>query len=390
MMALKFAFKNLMAAGLRTWLNVFVLSLSFVLIIWLQGLYEGMGQFASKAMTEYDIGGGQYWHKNFDPFDPLNMEQMHGTIPAKLQQLINQGQATPQLLHPATIFPHGRLQSVRIRGIDPQQKIVKIPAQALKKAHGLIPALIGQRFAQKLNAKQGDLLTIRWRDANGTFDAVDVEITKIMKTPVPSIDVGQIWLPLSVLQEKLHLENQATLVVLKTPPAQPLTIHDWKFHSRKELLKEIEQLVYTKSVGAMFLYVVLIFLAMIAIFDSQVLSIFHRTKEIGTLIALGLTRWQVAGIFTLEGLITGILAGLVAALYGFPLLYYFKANGFPLPASTDSYGLALGERLYPFYPISLIVGTVVIILLLATLISFLPSRKIARLNPTDALRGKWA
>ncbi|RKY90902.1 ABC transporter permease, partial [candidate division KSB1 bacterium] len=180
MIAVKFAFKNLMAAGLRTWLNVFVLSLSFVLIIWLQGLYEGMGQFASRAMTEYDIGGGQYWHQNFDPFDPLNMEKMHGLIPAELQHLIARGLATPQLLHPATIFPHGRMQSVRIRGIDPEQQILKIPSQVLKEQYGLIPTLIGQRFAQKLNAQEGDLLTIRWRDANGTFDAVDVEITKIM------------------------------------------------------------------------------------------------------------------------------------------------------------------------------------------------------------------
>jgi hypothetical protein len=39
----KLALRNLLGAGLRTWLNVVVLSLSFVLIIWLQGLYKGMG-----------------------------------------------------------------------------------------------------------------------------------------------------------------------------------------------------------------------------------------------------------------------------------------------------------------------------------------------------------
>jgi len=36
----KLAFKNLLGAGLRTWLNVFVLSLSFVLIIFVRGLIE--------------------------------------------------------------------------------------------------------------------------------------------------------------------------------------------------------------------------------------------------------------------------------------------------------------------------------------------------------------
>lgn len=33
MLIIKLAFRNLMGAGLRTWLNVFVLSLVFVMII---------------------------------------------------------------------------------------------------------------------------------------------------------------------------------------------------------------------------------------------------------------------------------------------------------------------------------------------------------------------
>ncbi|MCK7489841.1 MAG: hypothetical protein MZU79_06145 [Anaerotruncus sp.] len=44
MTILKLALKNLLGAGLRTWLNVFVLSLSFVLIIFSQGLLEGHEQ----------------------------------------------------------------------------------------------------------------------------------------------------------------------------------------------------------------------------------------------------------------------------------------------------------------------------------------------------------
>ena len=42
----KLALKNLIGAGLRTWLNVFVLSLSFVLIIFSQGLLHGMNKQA--------------------------------------------------------------------------------------------------------------------------------------------------------------------------------------------------------------------------------------------------------------------------------------------------------------------------------------------------------
>ncbi len=59
-----------------------------------------------------------------------------------------------------------------------------------------------------------------------------------------------------------------------------------------------------------------------------------------------------------------------------------------MPEATDSYGFALGERLFPTYGAGLVIGTTVLILLVTTIVSFLPTRKIAKLKPTDALRGK--
>ena len=46
MVIFKLALRNILGAGLRTWLNVFVLSLAFVSIIWMQGLIDGMNNEA--------------------------------------------------------------------------------------------------------------------------------------------------------------------------------------------------------------------------------------------------------------------------------------------------------------------------------------------------------
>jgi ABC-type antimicrobial peptide transport system permease subunit len=62
--------------------------------------------------------------------------------------------------------------------------------------------------------------------------------------------------------------------------------------------------------------------------------------------------------------------------------------GFGLPQSTDSFGFAMGDRLYPVFTIGLIAGTILLVLGVTTMVSYLPTRKIAKLNPTDALRGK--
>ncbi len=123
-------------------------------------------------------------------------------------------------------------------------------------------------------------------------------------------------------------------------------------------------------------------------FDTQVLSIFRRIKEIGTLVALGLTRTQVVLLFTIEGALNAVLAGLLAFIYGYPILSRFASAGWTMPKAMDSYGYALGERLMPVFGGGLIVGTALLIMVITTVVSFLPVRKLSRLKPTDALRGR--
>lgn len=385
----RLALRNLFGAGLRTWLNVVVLSFSFVAIIWTQGLYIGMGDQAKRAQIDIEYGGGQYWHESYDPYDPLTLQDAHGVVPESLQKMIDDGQATPVLVAQATIYPEGRLQTILLKGIDPEQTIVSFPSYFLaQEGEEELPTLIGNRMAESTGLKVGDTVTVRWRDAQGTFDARDVRIAQVMKTTVQSVDVGQIWIPLEKMRMLMRMENEASLVILDKDTEKAPAASGWTHKSLNILLKDIDALVQSKTIGGSIMYVILLLLAMLGIFNTQVLSIFRRRKEMGTLMALGFTRVKIIQLFTLEGAMHSVLAAVVAAIYGIPLLIYFSKQGWAMPEATDSYGFALGERLFPTYGAGLVIGTTVLILLVTTIVSFLPTRKIAKLKPTDALRGK--
>jgi ABC-type lipoprotein release transport system permease subunit len=147
-------------------------------------------------------------------------------------------------------------------------------------------------------------------------------------------------------------------------------------------------MVRAKRLGGAVAYMMLLLLAMLAILDTQILSIFHRRKEIGTLMALGVTRGAVIRMFTMEGAFNAVLAALAGAVYGIPLLAWASRVGLPLPAAIDQAGISLGERIYPAYGALLVVGTTLLVLAVTTVVSYLPTRRIARLKPTDALRGR--
>jgi ABC-type lipoprotein release transport system permease subunit len=386
----KLALRNLLGAGLRTWLNVIVLSFAFILIIWSQGLYEGMYAQAERASVDIIMGGGQYWQEKYDPLDILSLEDAHAAVPDSLRAMIAAGRATPILVVQGTLYPKGRIYPVLIKGIDPDQKLLSLPSEPLKAGGDRSPALIGSRMAKSTGLAVGDTVTLRWRDARGAFDARDVEIVHVMKTIVQSVDQGQIWVPLDSLRAWAGMEGEASLVVVARAAAERPQVSGWSFRDLDYLLSDIRQLVQMKTAGATIFYVVLILLAMLAIFDTQVLSIFRRRKEMGTLMALGFTRGRVIRLFTLEGALHGVLAAIVAALYGIPLLSWFARTGWAMPAGMDSYGLAIGEKIFPMYSVGLVAATALLFLVNTTIVSYLPTRKIARLKPTDALRGRMS
>ena len=388
MLSFKLAYRNLIGAGLRTWLNVFVLSFTYILIIWHYGIIDGWNQQAKQDMKAWEVGNGQYWHQNYDPYDFFTFEESHAQIPQTLKKAITDGLITPILISQATVYPDGRIQNMLLKGIDPNQKVIALPTTEINVESEEIPVMIGRRMAKNCKLKEGDITTIRWRDVNGTFDAKEVKIVKVFNCNVPNVDAGQMWIPIEKLQEMLQSPDEASIFIVSENYEMNDSVAGWEFKSFDYLMTEMDQMIQMKKVGGSVFYFILILLAMLAIFDTQVLSIFRRQKEIGTYIAMGMTRQQVVGLFTVEGAMHAILAIIVGAIYGIPFLLWQMKSGFTMPAGTDDMGVAIAEKIFPVYGGGLILFTVLLVIIITTIVSYMPARKISKMKPTDAIKGK--
>ncbi|MDD4526439.1 MAG: FtsX-like permease family protein [Candidatus Margulisbacteria bacterium] len=386
LLVINLAFKNLMGGRLRTVLNILILSFAFVAILLYQGLIAGMNDQMTRAVIEEEVGGGQFWVNSYDPYDPFKLDNAYGPLPSKLIAMVNEGQAEPILLRPATIFPQGREQGVVLRGINPNQNILKMPTTVLSSEIEL-PLIIGKRMAKSTGLKVGDTIMIRWRDKNGAFDAKKGTIVAVMGTIVQTIDRGQIWMSLQDLLEISNMEKEATILVLKYPHISE-SIEKWTYKSQKNLLQDVKSSVDAEKSFSIVMNIILLGLALIAIFDSQMFAVFRRRKEIGTLIALGMTRAKVIALFTIEGALNGVLAICAGFVWGLPLMRYMMNTGMSVYSAADDFGMAMPERLYASFSLQLILGSTLLIFLMVTIVSYLPTKKIAKLNPTDAIRGK--
>jgi len=384
MIAFKLAYRNLMGAGLRTFLNVSVLSFAFVLIIFFNGMMDGWHRESRTDTIAWESGQGQLWHPALDLYDPLTLQDAHAPLDNKALELVTAGQLTPILIIPATAYPQGRMEGLLLKGIDPAQKILDLPSAQLLGKDGCY-GLIGNREAKNMKLKAGDRLLIRWRDVHGTFDAKEIIIAGVFSSNVASVDNGQVWLPIDTLRAMTTMQGQATLLVASKAYAGG-DLGPWKWKDLKFLLLDLDDIVKAKKTSGLIMQMLLLFIALLAIFDTQVLSIFRRQKEIGTYIALGMTRWQVVGIFTVEGAAHSVLAALLGAAWGIPLMLFVGHTG--INFGIDDIGITMRSVIYPYYSFWLIASTIIIVILAATFVSYLPARRIAKMNPTDALKGK--
>jgi len=196
-----------------------------------------------------------------------------------------------------------------------------------------------------------------------------------------------LWIPLERLQKMTMNLNCANLLI-KSSEIPIVKVTDWNFKSDEKLTESATLLVKTKSIGTSFLYIIFLLLAMLAIFDTQTLSIFRRQREIGTMVALGMTQRQVVWHFTLEGTINALLAFAVGAVWGTPIMYWLTEYGYSMNMDASEIGVPMADTMYATITPGLVLSTIVFVLVVTAFVSYLPARKIAKMNPTDAIRGR--
>ena len=390
MMILHLAFKNIIGNGWRSLVNVLILSIVLIAMVWMQAMYYSWIKVAEKQHVAWEYGSGMFRVSSYDPFDAFSWDSSFAPIPQAFKQHIEYGKVVPILMTPATIYPAGRMMPAVVKGIPNQQSLLSFPSGGFVSENPFaIPAMIGTSMAKNARLKVGDVFTVRIKDSSGAFNALDIEIVKILSIPVPSVDIGTLWVDLSSLQEIKALPDAASYLILADKSLNTMEAPGFRLIPKDEYFADLYQIRESERAQEYIMYSLLLFLAMIAVFDSQALAVFKRRREIGTLSALGLTKNKIALLFTTEGVLYMVFAAISSAILGMPVFWYFAKFGYRLPSGYEDFGMpGFSEPIYFSYPITIIMGTLMFLLVLTAIVSWLPTRRIASLKPTDALRGK--
>jgi len=131
------------------------------------------------------------------------------------------------------------------------------------------------------------------------------------------------------------------------------------------------------------LIVILVAIIVIGIMNTMWIAIRERTREIGTLRAIGMHRREVLWMFLLESFMLGLLATIVGAAAGAGIAAVLNAAHIPVPTGLQFF--LLSPRLHIAVHGALLVQAVITITIVTALAALYPSLRAARLRPVVAM-----
>jgi ABC-type lipoprotein release transport system permease subunit len=281
--------------------------------------------------------------------------------------------------------------------------------------------LLFEEQAKKLEVKVGDTVTLSAPTMRGTSNTVDVRVAAIANN-VGMLSSFNVYVPNSTLRGLYQLREDATGALMlyledmaSIPAVQARLVkrlpelgyqvmdHDpqpffMKFETvnreawtgqKLDITNWEDEISFIKwTVAALdgltgLLTFVLLVIIAVGIMNTLWIAIRERTREIGTLRAIGMQRWYVLVMFLLEALVLGLLGTSVGAAAGLGVCTALNAADVSVPVAVQMF--ILSDKLHLVVNPGSMLGAVTFITLCTTTISLVPSFLAARMKPVTAM-----
>jgi len=410
MQIIKFAWRNLQRNRRRSLLTLLATATGVVALLAIWSIFDGNGLKMIQDQSGVFTGHLQIHRTGYDrdpsldlTFKPEELAQLelHST-PGVLA-------FAPRLAARALVSAGATSRGVMLVGIDPRQE-AQVTTLHERIASGQPLAygkkgdiLIGEPLAKALKVGVDEQIAVVTQGLRGAFGSQKYRVAGIFDTQNDAADSAQIFVTLDDADELLAARGELTTVALKLADHEQsirlapalaarlgggLEVLHWK-----QLLPSVAQFIaFHDAVMGLLMAVVVAILAM-SIANAILMSIMERMREIGVMLAIGTSPWQVLRLVMYEGLLIGLLGLCIGIAVVYVPVAYFSKVGIHMGTSTQavqamqSQGAKTTSMLYPHLAGARILLLSGIVLLVTALATAYPAWRAARMVPVHAMQG---
>lgn len=384
---LRFAFHNALRNRRRSLVTVSVAALGTAALLLAGGFaystYEGLAQSAARSSGHLIVGTAEHFDKEEDTPLQYGLNNV-----AQLDKQILSDPAVRYVLPRVEfsgLISNGDKSTIMLGvGIDADAEFavkgpfLKVVAGSILQDPDSTDIVIGEALARSLKTTPGSNLTLMVSTTEGALNAMDVNVRGIVTTGIPDIDKRLIYTGIHTAQSLLHTDKVSSLGVFlssmqATPEAQHrlqqqlsgLTIQNWE--DQAFFYKSVREL-YNRIFGALGFIISLIVVFVVA--NAMAMAIIERTRETGSLRAMGTLPGELIRSFSYEGMFlggSGALLGAAIAVAVALLLTVFPVQMPPPPGRSTGYPLLISLDLNMY--VLTISGMIVLSMLSSALIA---------------------
>lgn len=404
---LRLAWLNLWRNRRRTWITLIALAFSIMLVQAFHnlstGVYSQMVESGVRAgsghMTVYR---GDYLKTrdeklSFDPRSLISQIKTMDGVEAVLPRVYLGGLAQSSR----------ESRGIVLTGIDPQLEADINPFLKRLSKQQQLPddksrkALLGDRLLKELQLKQGSKFVVTLQNRQGEMVSELFRVHGVIHTGIRHLDrslvmtgrqraadlagvPGEVHELAMIMQNGLE-GNQASAIRALLSDENDLKLVFWD-----EAMANLANAIKLDYASQKFIFLIILMIVTIGVINTLLMAVMERTREFGTILALGAKPAILHRILFLEALIIGSIGLVLGTIFGSLATWYLVEKGIDLRSFIDS-ELEFGGVVFDpvmragWDPVWMLqIGLYVIFLCFAA--SLYPAYRAGRIVPAEAMR----
>ncbi|MBC8005646.1 MAG: ABC transporter permease [Verrucomicrobia bacterium] len=398
------AWKNIWRNRVRSWVIITAITIGMFAGVFTTTFYKGWMNQRLESGVETEVSHIQIHNPAFNENFELKSYIAEGeTMGQEIAQQDFVNGVSPRMVVQAMIASSETGGGVKMLGIDPKKEKT-VTNLYTKVAEGQYfegvkrnPILIGQKLAEKLKVKVHSKLVVTLQDSqgnitseafrvcgiydasNGMFEELNVFVLKTDLARFVQLDESVAHeIVVHVQDHNLLSENTQTLV----GKYDKLLVQNWK-----QLAPELG---YINEIGDMYIYifVVIILLSLgFGIVNTMLMVVLERVKEIGMLMAVGMSKLRVFWMLMLETVLLTITGGFLGVMLGLVVSFATQKNGIDLSFYAKGLeDMGYSSLVFPVIEPRMIAVIGILVLITGIVASIYPARKALKYRPAEAIR----
>jgi putative ABC transport system permease protein len=274
-------------------------------------------------------------------------------------------------------------------GVCPQRDRIATEGRAFTAAEREA-AVLTPELVRTLGIRLGQKAALLTNDKEGSLSALDLAVVGVYGQPglpLPERKIG--FVPLAMAQELLHMQGRATEIIVAVADLKALDSikaavaravgADYEVSTWSELVPFLKDAVTSWRFMSNLFTGIFLVVALLGIVNTMLMSVLERTREIGTMMALGVRRRSIVALFLLEAALLGCLSGLAGASLGSALVFRIGKAGLHLRMGTSTL------HVHPYVDLGFFVVALALAAAGAVLAALWPALRASRLRPVTAL-----